>query len=102
MPASATFALLVALGLSFVDGMTGSWPLVLQHRLPSPSRTRRASLSAHADARFAWRGFILAVLYTGIIFIPHIGLLLALAGLAETIFITAPAPAVHLNPEIET
>ena len=86
MPASATFALLVALGLSFVDGMTGlmaagvAAPFALAFGLVGLAL-------AHTLTRGSpWQGFILAVLYTGIIFIPHIGLLLALAGLAETIF----------------
>jgi hypothetical protein len=33
-----------------------------------------------------WRTFLLTALYTGTVLVPHIGLLLALAGLAETVF----------------
>jgi hypothetical protein len=86
MPAAATFVLLVAIGLSFVSGMTG----LVASAVAAPFALAFALVGiavAHALTRGSpWQGFILAALYVAVIFIPHIGLLLALAGLAETIF----------------
>ena len=86
MPGSATFALLVALGLSFVDGIAG----LMAAGIAAPFALAFGLVGlavAHTLTRGTpWQGFILAALYTAIVFIPHVGLLLALAGLAETIF----------------
>jgi hypothetical protein len=86
MPAAATFVLLVAIGLSFAGGMTG----LVASAIAAPFALAFALVGvavAHALTRGSpWQGFILAALYVAVIFIPHIGLLLALAGLAETIF----------------
>jgi hypothetical protein len=86
MPASATFALLLALGLSLVDGITGlmaagiAAPLTLAFGLVGLA-------VAHTLTRGSpWQSFILAGLYAGVVFIPRFGLLLAIAGLAETVF----------------
>jgi hypothetical protein len=86
MPASATFALLVAIALTFLGGIAG----LLAAGIAAPFTLAFALVglaAAHALTRgSSWRAFILAALYTGVLFVPHIGLLLALAGLAETIF----------------
>ena len=56
MPASATFALLVALGLSFVDGMRGSHGGWCCSTVRARLRTCRPGRSAHSDARLAVAG----------------------------------------------
>jgi hypothetical protein len=86
MPASATFVLLFALALSFVDGMPG----LVAAGIAAPFALAFGLVGlavAHTLTRGSpWQGFMLAALYTGIVFVPHIGLLLAIGGLAETIF----------------
>jgi hypothetical protein len=86
MPARATFALLVAIGLSLVGGMTG----LLAAAIAAPFTLAFGLVGlavVHTLTRGSpWRSFILAALYAGVVFVPHIGLLLAIAGLAETVF----------------
>jgi hypothetical protein len=98
MPAAATFVLLVAIGLSFAGGMTG----LVASAIAAPFALAFALVGvavAHALTRGSpWQGFILAALYVAVIFIPHIGLLLALAGLAETIFNYRAAIGSSTNP----
>ena len=86
MPGAATFALFIAIGLSFVGGMTGL--LAASVAAPFTLAFALVGLAAvHVLTRGSpWRTFILTALYTGAILVPHIGLLLALGGLAETIF----------------
>jgi hypothetical protein len=98
MPAAATFVLLVAIGLSFAGGMTG----LVASAIAAPFALAFALVGvavAHALTRGSpWQGFILAALYVAVVFIPHIGLLLALAGLAETIFNYRAAIGSSTNP----
>jgi hypothetical protein len=86
MPASATFILLAAIALTFVGGMTG----LIAASIAAPFTLAFALVGlglVHVLTRGSpWRTFILTALYTGAILIPHVGLLLALAGLAETVF----------------
>jgi len=86
MPPGATFVLLGAIGLTFVGGLTG----LMAAGVAAPFTLAFALVglaAAHALTRGSpWRAFILTALYVGIVFVPHIGLLLAIAGLAETIF----------------
>jgi hypothetical protein len=86
MPARATFALLVAIGLSLLGGMTG----LLAAAVAAPFTLAFGLVGlgvVHTLTRNSpWRSFILAALYAGVVFVPHIGLLLAIAGLAETVF----------------
>ncbi|HEY8194736.1 MAG TPA: DUF2232 domain-containing protein [Hyphomicrobium sp.] len=86
MPGTATFVLFVAIGLSFVDGITG----LLAACVAAPFTLAFALVglaAVHVLTRGSpWRTFILTALYTGAVLVPHIGLLLALGGLAETIF----------------
>jgi hypothetical protein len=86
MPSGATFALLAAIGLTFVGGIVG----LLAAGVAAPFAFAFALVGlavVHTLTRASpWRNFILAALYTGVVFVPHIGLLLTLVGLAETIF----------------
>ena len=99
MPAGATFVLLVAVGLTFLGGISG----LLAAGIAAPFMLAFALVglaAAHALTRGSpWRALILAALYTGVLFIPHIGLLLALAGLAETIFCYRTAGGPPQPPE---
>jgi len=86
MPAGATLVLFIAIGLTFTDGMTG----LLAAGIAAPFTLAFALVGlglVHVLTRGSpWRSFILSSLYIGAILVPHIGLLLALVGLAETIF----------------
>lgn len=86
MPSGATFVLLAAIALSFLDGMPG----LLAAAVAAPFTLAFALVGlglVHVMTRGSpWRTFILSALYSSAIVIPHIGLLLALVGLAETIF----------------
>jgi hypothetical protein len=86
MPATAVFVLLIAIGMSFVGGMPG----LLAAAVAAPFTFAFALVGlavVHSLTRGSpWRTFILAALYTGLLFLPYIGLLLAVAGLAETVF----------------
>lgn len=86
MPPGATFTLLVAIALSFVGGLAG----LLAAGVAAPFTLAFALVGLaliHALTRGSpWRTFILTALYLGVLFVPHIGLLLAIAGLAETVF----------------
>lgn len=86
MPAGATFVLMIAIGLTFTGGLTG----LLAACIAAPFTLAFALVGlalVHVLTRGSpWRTFILTSLYSGAILIPHIGLLLALAGLAETVF----------------
>ncbi|MET1046805.1 MAG: DUF2232 domain-containing protein [Hyphomicrobium sp.] len=86
LPAGATFALLIAIGLSFIGGLAGllaagvAAPLTLAFALVGLALIHSLTRGSQ------WRTFILTALYIGVLFLPHIGLLLAIAGLAETVF----------------
>jgi len=86
MPAGATFVLLIAIGLTFTGGITG----LLAASFAAPFTLAFALVGlglVHVLTRGSpWRTFILTALYTAAVLVPHIGLLLALAGLAETVF----------------
>ncbi len=86
MPPTATFTLLIAIALSFVGGLAG----LLAAGVAAPFTLAFALVGLaliHSLTRGSpWRTFILTALYVGILFVPHIGLLLAIAGLAETVF----------------
>lgn len=86
MPGGATFALLIAIGLSFIGGMGGLFaagfaaPFTLAFALVGLALIHSLTRGSQ------WRTFILTALYVGVLFVPHIGLLLAVTGLAETVF----------------
>ncbi|SFV38962.1 DUF2232 domain-containing protein [Hyphomicrobium facile] len=86
MPASAVFVLLIAIALSFVDGIAG----LFAGAVAAPFTFAFALVGlavVHSLTRGSpWRTFILTALYTGLVFLPYIGLLLAVTGLAETVF----------------
>jgi hypothetical protein len=86
MPAGATLVLFIAIGLSFVGGMPG----LLAAGVAAPFTLAFALVGlglVHVLTRDSpWRTFILTALYVGAVLVPHIGLLLALVGLAETVF----------------
>jgi len=86
MPPGATFLLLVAIALTFVGGIEGL--LAAGVAAPFAFAFGLVGLAvAHTLTRGSpWRNFILAALYAGVLFVPHVGLLLAIVGLAETIF----------------
>jgi hypothetical protein len=72
--------------LTFVGGMTG----LMAACVAAPFTLAFALVGlgvVHVLTRGSpWRTFLLTALYTGTVLVPHIGLLLALAGLAETVF----------------
>lgn len=85
MPPGAAFALLIAVALTFVDGIglfaAGiAAPFILAFALVG------LALIHSITRRSRWRTFILTTIYIGVLFVPHVGLLLAITGLAETIF----------------
>ncbi|MBA2127746.1 DUF2232 domain-containing protein [Hyphomicrobium methylovorum] len=86
MPPSATLVLLVATAVSFTGGLPG----LLAGGIAAPFLLAFALVGlgvVHVLTRNSpWQIFILTALYTGALIIPHVGLLLALGGLAETIF----------------
>lgn len=86
LPTGATFALLIAIALSFVGGLAG----LLAAGVAAPFTFAFALVGlalVHSLTRGSqWRTFILAAVYVGLMFVPHIGLLLAIVGLAETVF----------------
>jgi hypothetical protein len=86
MPAGATLVLLIAIGLTFTGGMTG----LVAAGIAAPFTLAFALVGlglVHVLTRGSpWRAFILSTLYLGAILVPHIGLLLALVGLGETVF----------------
>ena len=86
MPAGATLVLFIAIGLTFTGGMTG----LLAAGVAAPFTLAFPLVGlglVHVLTRGSpWRTFILSTLYIGAILVPHIGLLLALVGLAETVF----------------
>ena len=86
LPPTATFALLIAIAVSFVGGIVG----LLAAGIAAPFTLAFALVGlalVHALTRGSpWRTFILTALYVGVLFVPYIGLLLAITGLAETVF----------------
>jgi hypothetical protein len=87
LPSSAIFALLAALALSFAGGMPG----LIAGGFAGAYTMAFALVGlavAHALTRGSpWRNFILAATYAGLLFLtPGAALILALGGLAETIF----------------
>ena len=87
LPLSATFALLAALALSLAGGMPGLWASGFAGAYTMAFALLGLAV-AHALTRGSpWRTFILAAVYAGLLFFtPGVALVLALAGLAETIF----------------
>jgi hypothetical protein len=86
MPAGATFVLLVAIGLTFTGGITGLFAASFAAPFTLAFALVGLGLIHVLTRGSPWRTFILTALYTGAVLVPHIGLLLALAGLAETVF----------------
>jgi len=86
LPGTAVFALLIAIALSFVGEMPGLFAAAVA--APFTLAFALVGLAVvHALTRGSpWRAFILTALYTGVLFVPYIGLLLAITGLAETVF----------------
>jgi hypothetical protein len=86
MPAGATLFLFAAIGLTFTGGLTG----LLAAGVAAPFTLAFALVGlglVHVLTRGSqWRTFILSALYIGAVLVPHVGLLLALVGLAETVF----------------
>lgn len=86
MPTGATFALLAAIALTLVSGITG----LLAAGVAAPFLMAFALVGlavVHTLTRGSpWRNFILVSLYIGLVFVPYVGLLLAIGGLAETVF----------------
>ncbi len=86
LPSTATFTLLIAIALSFVGGDAGLFAAGVA--APFAMAFALVGLAVvHALTRGSpWRTFILTALYVGVLFVPYIGLLLAITGLAETVF----------------
>ncbi|HET6388122.1 DUF2232 domain-containing protein [Hyphomicrobium sp.] len=86
MPTTTVFVLLVAIALTFAGGMPGLFAAAVA--APFTLAFALVGLAVvHALTRGSpWRTFILTALYIGVLFVPYIGLLLALTGIAETIF----------------
>ena len=87
LPSSATFGLLIALALSFAGGAPG----LLASGFSGAFMMAFALVGlavAHALTRGSpWRNFFLSAIYASLlIFTPAAALILAIAGLAETIF----------------
>jgi Predicted membrane protein (DUF2232) len=93
LPSSASFLLMITLALSFTAGLPG----MMAGGFAGAYMMAFALLGlavAHALTRgSAWRNFILTALYAGLLFFtPGVALVLAIAGLAETIFHYRAAP----------
>jgi hypothetical protein len=87
LPTSATFALLAALALSFAGGMPGLWAGGFAGAYMMAFALLGLAVAHTLTRGSPWRNFILAGLYAGLLFFtPGTALVLALAGLAETIF----------------
>ena len=87
LPSSATFGLLIALALSFAGGAPG----LLASGFSGAFMMAFALVGlavAHALTRGSpWRNFLLSAIYASLlVFTPAAALILAIAGLAETIF----------------
>jgi hypothetical protein len=86
MPAGATFILLAAILLTFAGGFPG----LLAASMAAPFTLAFALVGlavVHAVTRGSpWRTFILTGIYSALVLVPYIGLILALTGLAETLF----------------
>jgi hypothetical protein len=87
LPASATFALLAAMAAAFLDGFPGLLAGGFAGALTIAFALVGLAV-VHALTRgSAWRNFLLAALYAALVlYTPGIALLLAVVGLAETIF----------------
>lgn len=86
LPASATISMAAAIALSFIGGTAGLFAIAIAAPFVFAFALVGLAL-VHAFTRGSpWRGFALTILYVGLIFVPHIGLLLAVVGIAETIF----------------
>jgi hypothetical protein len=86
MPMGATFILLAAILLTFAGG----FPALLAASVAAPFTLAFALVGlavAHALTRGSpWRTFILSAIYSAVVLVPYTGLILALTGLAETLF----------------
>jgi hypothetical protein len=87
LPTGASFVLLIAMVLSFTSGLPG----LMAGGLAGAFMMAFALLGlavAHALTRGSpWRNFILSTIYAGLLlYTPVVALILAIAGLAETIF----------------
>jgi hypothetical protein len=86
IPAGSTFALLIAIALTFVGGIAGLFAAGVAAPFTLAFALVGLALIHSLTRGSQWRTFILSALYIGVLFVPHIGLLLALIGLAETVF----------------
>lgn len=86
LPPRATFAILIAVALTFAGGMMGLFASALAAPLTFAFALVGLAVVHYLTRGSPWRNFILAALYAGTFFVPHVMPLLAIAGLAETIF----------------
>ncbi|MFV0295749.1 MAG: DUF2232 domain-containing protein [Hyphomicrobiaceae bacterium] len=87
MPPVATIFLLAALLLAFVNGVIGLAAGGFAGALFLAFAVVGLVIAHHMTRSSPWRGFILATLYAGLLFLtPAVVLVLAIAGLADTIF----------------
>ena len=87
LPAGATFALLASMALAFANGIPGLVSGGFAGAFTMAFALVGLALAHTLTRDSPWRNFILTALYAGLIlYTPVIALLLALAGLAETIF----------------
>ncbi len=86
MPATTVFVLLVAIALTFVGGMPGLFAAAVAAPFTLAFAFVGLAVIHWLTRGSPWRTFILTALYIGILFVPYIGMLLALTGVAETVF----------------
>lgn len=87
MPSGATFALLIAMALAFAGGVAGLVAGGFAGAFTMAFALIGLALAHTMTRTSPWRNFILSALYAALLlYTPVIALLLALAGLAETIF----------------
>ncbi len=87
LPASATFALLAAMAAAFLDGFPGLLAGGFAGALTIAFALVGLAVAHSLTRGSAWRNFILTALYASLVlYTPGIALLLAVVGLAETIF----------------
>lgn len=87
MPAGATFTLLIAIAMSFAGGMPGFIGGGFAGALTMAFALVGLALAHTLTRGSPWRNFILSGLYAALLlYTPGIALILAVAGLAETVF----------------
>jgi hypothetical protein len=86
MPPRATFVLVIAIALTFAGGMAGLFASALAAPLIVSFALVGFAVVHWMTRTSPWRTFILAALYAGTLFVPHVLPILAIGGLAESIF----------------